>query len=106
MCGLFRRGFPRRFGWCGSVVSLRFWAGGIVDSTAPEDRRVGLIALLICVFPANIYMAIYPERFEINRYLLWIRLPIQPVMMAWVWWVMHEDRTHSKRLLAHTRDAV
>lgn len=47
----------------------------------------GLIALLIAVFPANIYMALHPERFGIAPWMLWARLPVQAVLMLWVWWV-------------------
>jgi uncharacterized membrane protein len=58
------------------IPSLRAWAG------------IGLIALLIAVFPANLYMALAPERagFGIAPVWLWLRLPLQVVLIAWVWW--------------------
>ncbi|MCA9917054.1 MAG: DoxX family membrane protein [Anaerolineales bacterium] len=50
---------------------------------------VGAILLLLAVFPANVYAAINgipspgaPE----NSLYLWLRLPLQPVFIAWVWW--------------------
>lgn len=47
----------------------------------------GLIALLIAVFPANIHMAVNPELFpEYSRTMLWLRLPLQLVMIAWAYW--------------------
>ena len=47
----------------------------------------GLIALLIAVFPANIHMAINSELYpEISPIALWIRLPIQGVLIAWAYW--------------------
>ena len=47
----------------------------------------GLILLLIAVFPANIYMAQYPELFPIvPRWGLYIRLPLQLVMIAWAYY--------------------
>ncbi len=47
----------------------------------------GLIALLIAVFPANLYMAQHPERFpEIPRNALLLRLPLQAVLIAWAYW--------------------
>jgi uncharacterized membrane protein len=56
---------------------------------APRTRRsagVGLIALLAAVFPANLYMAREPERFErVPRWALYARLPLQPLMMWWAW---------------------
>ena len=56
----------------------------------------GLIALLIAVFPANIHMAVnhhlYPD---ISVTLLWIRLPLQFVLIAWAWWFTRNDETPS-----------
>ena len=47
----------------------------------------GLIALLIAVFPANIYMALHPEMFpKIPSAALWWRLPFQGVFVAWAYW--------------------
>jgi uncharacterized membrane protein len=47
----------------------------------------GMIALLVAVFPANIHMATNPELYpDINPVLLWIRLPLQAVMVAWAYW--------------------
>jgi uncharacterized membrane protein len=47
----------------------------------------GLIALLVAVFPANIHMAInhalYPEY---SVMALWLRLPLQFVLIAWTYW--------------------
>jgi uncharacterized membrane protein len=45
-----------------------------------------LIALLIAVFPANVNMAVNAERFRaVPEALLWVRLPLQAVLIAWVW---------------------
>lgn len=56
----------------------------------PKFRRVaawGLIALLVAVFPANIHMALNPELYpEIHPVALWIRLPLQAVLVAWAYW--------------------
>lgn len=49
--------------------------------------RWGLLALLVAVFPANLNMALHPGRYpRIPPALLWLRLPLQPALMAWVWW--------------------
>ena len=46
----------------------------------------GLIALLIAVFPANIHMALNPELYApLSPVGLWIRLPIQFLLIAWAW---------------------
>lgn len=51
----------------------------------------GLIALLVAVFPANIYMALNPERFpEFSRAALIGRLPVQFVLIAWAFWLSRD----------------
>ncbi|ALD20718.1 MauE/DoxX family redox-associated membrane protein [Hymenobacter sp. DG25A] len=46
----------------------------------------GLIALLIAVFPANIYMAQHnPSGLDVPAWLLWARLPLQAVLIWWAW---------------------
>jgi uncharacterized membrane protein len=58
----------------------------------PAVRRLagwGLIALLIAVFPANIHMAVnnvVPEGATFTPLQLWLRLPLQLVFIAGVWW--------------------
>jgi uncharacterized membrane protein len=60
--------------------------GGVL---VPQTRRpagLGLIALLLAVFPANINMAVNAERFpQIPAWALWARLPLQFGMIAAVW---------------------
>lgn len=55
----------------------------------PRTRRAGgwwLIATLVAVFPANVDMALNPERFEqIPAAALWARLPLQLVLIYLVW---------------------
>ena len=56
----------------------------------PPLRRIagwGLIALMIAVYPANIHMAMNPDQFpDLPPTALYVRLPIQFVMIAIVWW--------------------
>jgi uncharacterized membrane protein len=63
-------------------------AGGLM--VVPEStRRAGrwwLLATLAAVYPANIQMALHPERYEkIPRAALWGRLPLQFVF-GWITW--------------------
>ncbi len=47
----------------------------------------GLIALLVAVFPANLHMALHPEQFpDLPPVVLWARLPLQGVLIAWAYW--------------------
>jgi uncharacterized membrane protein len=57
----------------------------------PATRRAaawGLIALFVCVFPANVHMALYDVPVDgehLHPALLWGRLPLQAVFIAWAW---------------------
>ncbi|MEO6724122.1 MAG: DoxX family membrane protein [Blastocatellia bacterium] len=54
---------------------------------------LGLILLLIAVFPANVYMALNAHLFPtISPAALLIRLPLQLVMILWAWWATMPDR--------------
>lgn len=51
-------------------------------------KRAGwwLIATLVAIFPANVEMAVHAKRFRaIPMPLLWARLPVQGLLIAWVW---------------------
>jgi uncharacterized membrane protein len=65
-------------------------AGGLGLLVRPLRRAAGwgLIALLLAVFPANVYMATSPQAtpgWHFPHWLLWLRLPLQAVFVAWVW---------------------
>ena len=54
----------------------------------PRTRRAGMwlsIATLVAVFPANVHMALEPERYDIPPAALWARLPLQALLIAWAW---------------------
>lgn len=71
-------------------VSGFFEILGGVAVAVPILRTVagwGLIALLIAVFPANLNMVIHAEDFPaIPFWALVLRLPLQGLLIAWVWW--------------------
>ena len=49
--------------------------------------RWSLLVTLVGVFPANLHMALHPERYAmLPSWLLWLRLPLQGVLIWWVWW--------------------
>lgn len=48
--------------------------------------RWWLIATLVGVFPANLHMALHPERYrKIPPWALWARLPLQGGFIVWAW---------------------
>ena len=55
----------------------------------PSTRQAaawGLIALLIAVLPANVYMFIVHNRFASSPlWALWLRLPLQLPLIFWAW---------------------
>jgi uncharacterized membrane protein len=67
--------------------------GGAAVLARPTRRfaRWWLLGLLVAVFPANVHMAVNPEQVDgldldrLPRWLLWARLPLQPLAMLWVW---------------------
>ena len=98
----YRRIVPPGFGDPATMVALSGVAeiAGGAGLLIPRWRRLagwGLIALLIAVFPANVYMAVSPGRggTHLPRWVLWGRLPFQAVFMAWVWFAAMGPRRRS-----------
>lgn len=87
----YRQIVPPSFGDPARLVAISGVAevAGGVGVLLPSTRRpagLGLLALLVAVFPANVYMARNPEHFaRIPGWALYARLPLQPLMMWWVW---------------------
>lgn len=53
----------------------------------------GIIALLIAVYPANIYMAMNPQVFpDVKPIVSLIRLPFQFLFIAWAYWFTRPDK--------------
>ncbi|HEY1691051.1 MAG TPA: hypothetical protein VGG39_02750 [Polyangiaceae bacterium] len=81
------------------LVSGFFEVLGGAGLLVPRVRRAaswGLVALYVCVFPANVNMALHdvqPAGLHIPEALLWARLPFQIVFIAVALWVGKPDRT-------------
>jgi uncharacterized membrane protein len=71
------------------LVSGAFEMLGGIGVMFPQTRVAagwGLIALLLAVFPANVYMAIDPKFDKIApAWALYLRLPLQFGMIGWVY---------------------
>jgi uncharacterized membrane protein len=69
--------------------------GGLAVIPRATRRLAGcwLVALLVAVFPANIYVALRPAEVaergaaadRLPVWILWARLPLQPLMIWWAW---------------------
>lgn len=76
---------PRALVQISGVAELAGGIGVLIPSTRALAGK-GLIALLIAVFPANINMALNPDRFkQFPAWALWARLPLQFAAIALVW---------------------
>ena len=70
-------------------VPIRRWAG------------IGVAVLLVAVFPANLHMALAGLGFDgapadaTQQLLLWLRLPLQAVLMVWALWASGAWPRHS-----------
>lgn len=65
---------------------------GILIGATRAYATLGLVALLFAVYPANIHMAMNPELFpDMSATALYLRLPMQFVLMGWLWWATRPD---------------
>ena len=61
----------------------------LIPRTAPLAAW-GLIVLLVAIFPANLHMALHSELYpEFPPAALWVRLPLQGVLILWAYWYTH-----------------
>jgi uncharacterized membrane protein len=85
---------PPYIPWPGTMVRVSgafeiFGGLGLLASETRKAASWGLIALLIAVFPANIYMATHPIEagaVAIAPVLRWVRLPLQVFLVWWLLW--------------------
>ncbi len=88
---------PRELVWISGVFEILGGIGVLVPATR-RFSGYGLIALLIAVFPANIQMAADSAQNPgavASPLLLWLRLPLQFVLIYWVWWcTLSAKETH------------
>jgi uncharacterized membrane protein len=96
--GFFRQIVPPVLPAPGLIVALSGVAEIVLGALVmvPATRRMaawGIIALLVAVYPANIYQALYnpilvdPPAWmgQPSQMALWLRLPMQFVLLYWAW---------------------
>lgn len=90
--GIYLRITPDYLPWPLALVYVSgfFEVLGGVAVAIPCLRRAagyGLIALLVALFPANVDMVLNADDFpSIPYWVLVARLPLQGILIAWVWW--------------------
>ena len=68
---------------------------GLLVPATRTAAAVGLILLLIAVLPANVEMLRLSQQRGASaafQAACWLRLPLQPLLMWWVWRVAHQGR--------------
>ncbi|GAA4446345.1 DoxX family protein [Novipirellula rosea] len=96
--GVYLKIMPEYLPWPLALVYVSgfFEVLGGVGLAVPRLRRAagwGLIALLVAVFPANVDMLMNADQFPAIPVLALVaRLPLQGVLIAWVWWAAVKSR--------------
>ena len=88
--------WPRALVLLSGAAEVLLGALLIVPSTQ-VGAAWGLIALLVAVFPANVFMWQHADRFGIPAGALLARLPLQGLLIAWAWAYTRRPRAASVR---------
>ncbi|MES2796935.1 MAG: DoxX family protein [Bacteroidota bacterium] len=81
---------PDYLPWHKQIV---FWTGiaeialgiGLLFSPIRNIAAWGIILLLLAIFPANIDMILSQKFNKIPKWILWIRLPFQVILILWAY---------------------
>ena len=98
--GPYRAIMPSYLPWHAGLVALSGAAeiAGGLGVLVPWTRRaagIGLVVLLLAVFPANVDMLVRSREQgagSLIQLLLWLRLPLQVLLIWWVWRVSRQAR--------------
>lgn len=75
---------PRALVWISGAAEL-ILGFLVLFRTTRSIAAWGLIALLVAVFPANVFMWRRADLFPIPAIVLLVRLPLQGLLIAWAW---------------------
>jgi len=84
--------YPLLLVYLSGAAELLFGAGLLFPATQRWSAW-GLVALYIAVFPANLNMAmngIGLDRVPPAAWMLWLRLPLQLVLIGWAYWMTRD----------------
>ena len=98
----FVKAMPDYLGYHKELVYISgvFEIMGAIGILIPRTRLLagyGLIALIVAVYPANINMALHPEKYtDLSALFLYIRLPFQFLFIGFVWYAIRHERVRGK----------
>lgn len=88
------------------IVGRIFELLGAIGILVPKTRLLAgysLIALVIAVYPANINLALHPEKYsDRSRAFLYGRLPFQFLFVWFIWWAISPERAQRKNAVCST----
>lgn len=79
--------FPRELVLLSGLLEIAGGVGLLIERTR-RVAAIGLVALLIAVWPANVQMLLNAREQQatgIYQLLLWLRLPLQIPLILWTW---------------------
>ena len=82
---------PRALVYLSGIAEIVLGVGVLFERTRNVSAW-GIVALLVAVFPANVYMATSDDLDlpgavgNVSDAALWARLPLQAVLVAWALW--------------------
>ena len=86
---------PLTLVWVSGVFEILGGVGLLVPR-ACRAASLGLVALYLAVLPANVNQALNHLTFDgvtpIDPLLLWLRLPLQGLLIAWALWVGRDEQ--------------
>jgi uncharacterized membrane protein len=75
---------PRAIVYASGVAEMAGGAG-VLHPCTRRAASAWSVATLLAVFPANVHMALHPDRYRVpgGRLALWLRLPVQGLLVTW-----------------------
>lgn len=87
------------------VIEILLGIGLLIPRGLRREVALTLVAYLIAVFPANVYVAVADVPLDgLGGGNPWLRLPFQVVYVAWVLWAVPDALEPIRALGRHRRD--
>lgn len=85
--------YPIQINFLSGIVEVLVGLTVMIPAFRIKAAR-GIIALLVAVFPANIYMALHWAEWGNSPYPLFLRLPIQALLIWWAYLYTKPSKKH------------